>query len=190
LAAENFASIMNARSLRILLFVVAVIAAAGSRLLNAEMGWWNFSPIAAAGLLAGCISIDKRQAFLFTLLAQLVSDLAFQFFTDTPGFYGLSQIFTYAGMVGVTALGTFMRNRKAATVLSFALGGSLVFFAISNLGVWAEGMYGYTAAGFVKTYVMALPFYKATLAGDVVFCALLFGAYELVTRRARTLAAA
>ena len=54
--------------------------------------------------------------------------------------------------------------------------GSLQFYLISNFGVWTGTMYPHTLAGFVTCYVRALPFFGFTLAGDVGFSAVLFGA--------------
>lgn len=175
---------MKPQRANLLLAAVLILSTAAFRVANAELHFWNFAPVAALGLFSGAVVGDKRLAFLFTLLAQLTSDLYFQFFTDVPGFYGISQIFTYAGMVAVTALGAMMQNRKAATVAGFALGGSLLFFVVSNVGVWLTGMYGVTGAGLVKTFVMAVPFYKGTLIGDVLFSALLFGGYAWMQRPA------
>ena len=176
---------MKPQRSNLVIAVLLILLAAGSRIVNAEFQLWNFAPVAALGLFSGAVVGEKRLAFLFTLLVQLLSDLYFQFFTEVPGFYGISQIFTYAGMAAVTALGMWMPNRKAVTVAGFALGGSLVFFILSNLGVWLGGLYGVTAAGLVKTFVMAVPFYKGTLIGDVVFSAILFGGYALMQRPVR-----
>lgn len=181
---------MKPQRANLLLAALLILSAAGFRIANAEFGFWNFAPVAALGLFSGAVVGDKRLAFFFTLAAQLLSDLYFQFFTDVQGFYGVSQIFTYAGMAAVTALGMLMQNRKAATVAGFALGGSLLFFVVSNLGVWLGGMYGLTGAGLVKTFVMAVPFYKGTLIGDVLFSAILFGGYALMQRPARRMESA
>lgn len=175
---------MKPQRANLLLAAVLILSTAFFRVANAELHFWNFAPVAALGLFSGAVVGDKRLAFLFTLLAQLTSDLYFQAFTEVPGFYGVSQIFTYAGMVAVTALGMLMQNRKAATIAGFALGGSLLFFVVSNLGVWLTGMYGLTGAGLAKTFVMAVPFYKGTLIGDALFSALLFGGYAWMQRPA------
>lgn len=176
---------MKPQRTNLLLAVLLILSTAAFRIANAEFGFWNFAPVAALGLFSGAVVGNKRLAFFFTLAAQLLSDLYFQFFTDVPGFYGVSQIFTYAGMAAVTALGMWMQNRKAATVAGFALGGSLLFFVVSNLGVWLGGYYGVTSAGLMKTFAMAVPFYNGTLVGDVLFSALLFGGYALAQRPVR-----
>lgn len=165
-----------------ILMAALILMAAGTRILNAEMGLYNFAPVAALGLFSGAVLQDKRMAFLFPLLSMLLADLYFQLFTNTPGFYGVSQLFNYAGLLAVAALGTRMGRIKPLKVAVFAIGGSLLFFLLSNFGVWVEGYYGHTFAGLATTFEMAIPFYKNTLAGDLAGSALLFGGYYLLTQ--------
>jgi hypothetical protein len=133
-------------------------------------------------LFGGAVIKDKRFAFLLPLLAQFASDLYFQLFTSTPGFYDISQFFVYSSMALVTLLGTRMGEPKATKVLGFAFTGSALFFLLSNLGVFFTGMYGYSIQGLVRTYVMAIPFYQNTLIGDLVFSSILFGGFALAKR--------
>jgi hypothetical protein len=57
---------------------------------------------------------------------------------------------------------------------------SLVFFIVTNFGVWLSGWYGYTLEGLSACYIAAIPFYRNQVLGDVFFTALLFGADYLV----------
>lgn len=173
---------MNNRS-NFLLATLLIVLAAASRIVNTEMHLWNFAPVAALGLFSGAVVKDKRLAFLFTLLAQLLSDTYFQLFTPYGGFYGISQFFVYGAMTLVTALGTTMGEVKPVKVGAYAIGASLIFFVVSNFGVWADGMYGRNLQGLVTTYEMAIPFYKNTLGGDLIYSAILFGVYALATRK-------
>jgi hypothetical protein len=66
-----------------------------------------------------------------------------------------------------------------------ALSCSLLFFAVSNFAVWVfGGLYSPDMAGLVKCYVLALPFLQYTVAGDLIWVAVLFGAATLVQRLA------
>jgi hypothetical protein len=74
-------------------------------------------------------------------------------------------------------------------VAGAALGASVLFFLGSNLGVWAGGvLYPRTLAGLAACYIAALPFFGATLLGDLLYAALLFGGLALVERRFPALA--
>jgi hypothetical protein len=44
-------------------------------------------------------------------------------------------------------------------------------------------MYPHTAEGLSACYVAGLPFFKNTIAGDLVYSAVMFGAFEWSTRR-------
>ncbi len=174
---------MKSRYLSVPVVALLILLAAASRVVNAELHLWNFAPVAALGLFGGATLRDKRWAYLLPLGAQLLADLYFQLFTSTPGFYSVSQAFVYGGLALVAGLGTQMGNPKPVKVAGFALAGSLVFFVVSNLGVFFSGMYGYTASGFLETFVKAIPFYQPTLIGDLVFSAIFFGIYALLQRR-------
>jgi hypothetical protein len=63
--------------------------------------------------------------------------------------------------------------------------GAVIFFVVSNFGVWLQsGMYPHTLAGLADCYTLALPFFRNTLTGDLVYSGLLFGAYAFATRLA------
>jgi hypothetical protein len=164
----------------ILLATVLVLLAASSRVIFNEAHIWNIAPIAALGLFSGAVVKDKRFAFLLPLLAQFSADVYFQFFTNTQGFYSISQFFTYAGLIAATMIGFRMNGISAVKVLGFTLASSTAFFLISNFGVWLQGWYGMTLSGLVNTYVLAVPFYKNTLIGDLTGSVILFGMYHLL----------
>jgi len=146
------------------------------------MHLFNFAPLAALGLFCGAVVKDKRYAFLLPVLGQLLGDVYFQLFTGTQGFYGIAQFFTYGALVTVTMLGMLMKNKKPLSVLGFTLGGSLLFFIVSNFGYFVQGWNGYTVAGLVKTYVMAIPFYRNSMIGDLIGSTMLFGLYFMLQR--------
>lgn len=78
-------------------------------------------------------------------------------------------------------------------IVGGALAGSVLFFVISNLFVWADGgMYTLDLRGLVTCFVAAAPFFRATLIGDQAFALAFFGAPVLVEaiQRKRALAAA
>ena len=52
--------------------------------------------------------------------------------------------------------------------------GSLLFFIISNFGVWLTGsLYETTINGLISCYVMAIPFFTNTLLSTIIFCVLI-----------------
>lgn len=185
----------------ILLITGLILISVISRVVNVELHLvGNFACVGAISLFSGNILSKKPSlAYLIPLAAYLLSDLYIQFFTDRPGFYGLSQYFVYAAMIMVVFLGTRMGRPKALKVLGFSIAGSMIFWIVSNFGVWfanemlaagnpvrEEGL----TLGF--TYLRALPFYNdfssklffGTFIGDLFFSGVLFGAYALLKNRA------
>lgn len=158
-----------------------ILAAALSRLVPHP---YNMSPIAAMALFGGAVLTNRRAAIGVPLAALLVSDLCFQWFTQTPGFYGWGQVVDYSAFAAIALLGMTMPSRKASWVLGYSLISSILFFAVSNLGTWmfAGGVAPYThnTQGLVNTYVLAIPFFGNTVAGDLLYNGLLFGAFGLI----------
>ena len=60
---------------------------------------------------------------------------------------------------------------------------SLLFFVLTNFGVWlVNGYYPHTVAGLAACYVAAIPFFQNSIAGDLFYTALLFGGFALLQR--------
>jgi len=176
----------------IALCAVLIFIAAVSRMINAEMHWYNFGPLVAISLFSGAVLKNKSYAYLLPLAAYFISDVYLQL-VHHNGFYGISQFFVYGGMALVVALGSFMKKISALRVLGFAIGGSMLFWIVSNFGVFVSGYYGPGLQGFVNTYLAAIPFYNKdgvstglffnAIVGDLIFSGALFGAYALLKSR-------
>lgn len=147
----------------------------------------NMAPIAAIALFSGAYFAKKQWAFVITFLALFLSDavLHIQYLIGVREFAGFypNMIFVYLGFALVIGIGFLMRSR--VNVLSFiggTLSGSMLFYIVSNFGVWLMGtMYSKTFAGLVECYVAAVPFYfYGTLKGDIMYSVLLFGAFNLI----------
>jgi hypothetical protein len=178
---------MKQNNINILVAISLVAFATVMRVLNAEMHLYNFVPMAALGVFSGsALGSRKALAFMVPLAGQLMADVFFQLFTSTPGFYP-GQVFNYAALAATAGLGLFMKQPKPLSALAFVFGGSALFFIISNFGYFMSGYNGYTLAGFTKTYIDAVPFYRNTIAGDMVGGVVLFGtwfaAQNVISRR-------
>lgn len=91
------------------------------------------------------------------------------------GFHG-TMVVVYPALALITLFGsTLGHNPGTSKVAGAAIAGSVVFFILSNLGVWLiEAMYPMTAAGLATCFTMALPFFWNSLLADVLFSVLLF----------------
>ena len=46
---------------------------------------------------------------------------------------------------------------------------AVIFFLITNFGVWTSGMYGYTFQGLLNCFVLAIPFFTFTLISTLIY---------------------
>src|SRR4051812_706455 len=130
----------------------------------------NFSPVAASALFAGAV-LGRRLALAVPLAAMALSDcvLGFDDWRMT--------VFVYAGLTLPAMLGALARGScKPIRLASLAALSSVMFFITSNFAVWMfSGIYARDAAGLLKCYIAALPFFQNTLIGDLFWTAVLFG---------------
>lgn len=150
----------------------------------------NFTAIGAMAIFGGSVIKDKKMAFLLPLAALILSDICLQMFTSVPGFYGAGQFFVYGAFMLITLLATFMRKTSVSNVVLAAFWSGIIFFVISNVGVWAlSSFYAKSLSGLMACFAAALPFYKNeffgnfvlnSIYGNLFYSAILFGAYALV----------
>jgi len=159
---------------RLVMLLVLIVIAAAARLIPHPP---NFAPVAAIALFGGAYLTDNRLALLLPLSAMLLSDLIL-------GFHG-QMIAVYGGFMITVGIGMMLRNRLGlGPVAGAALTSSLVFFLLTNFGVWLfDGMYPVTLEGLVACYVAAIPFFQNSLAGNLFYVAVLFGGFAALERR-------
>jgi len=145
----------------------------------------NSAPVGAMALFGGAMLARWRAALALPLGAMLLSDLLMAWLFYGPAvFPGMP--FVYAGFAFYVVLGRWMRRRRCRGpfgIGSAALAGSLGFFLITNFGVWLRGtLYPLSFEGLLACYTAGLPFYRNTVAADVIFSALFFGGLALAAR--------
>jgi hypothetical protein len=70
-------------------------------------------------------------------------------------------------------------NKNLRWRLSGALLGACIFFVITNFGVWASGMYGYTYEGMINCYILAVPFFSYSLISTLLFSLVIESLYKI-----------
>lgn len=151
--------------------VAIILLAAASRLIKHP---FNFTPIVAMSIFAGCY-LKKYWAIGLPLAAMLVSDYFI-------GFYDWQVMASvYVGVAAAFGIGWLLAERlKWYNVILSALASSVLFFIITNFAVWAFfNWYPHTWAGLLNCFTLALPFFRNTLAGDLIYTSAFFGVYEL-----------
>jgi len=140
----------------------------------------NFTPVGATALFSGAY-LKTPLGYIIAPLTLFVTDLVLGFHATMP--------YVYGSFLLTTALGQLLSRGKVGLARVATLGAisSVIFFLITNFGVWAEtGLYPKTAGGLIASYIAGLPFLANMIAADVLFATGYFALYQ--GRFARTLA--
>ena len=169
-----------------LLITSLILMGAFSRLLPHPP---NFTAIASIGLFAGALMGGRYLKFIIPFLALFISDLAINntiyasyydgFVLWRPGF-----LWVYAPMLIMAGFAPMLiKKLNVKSVLGGSIAASLLFFVVSNFGVWlTDAMYPISISGLIGCYTAALPFLLNTLMGSVFFSAVFFGGFVLVKK--------
>jgi hypothetical protein len=149
---------------------------------------YNFTPIIAIALLSSYVFKNKFISLGLPLLAFWLSDLfinnvVYAGYYSNFIFLSTGMVWTYGSILLVALLGNSMlRKISSGRVALASISGSTIFYLISNFGVWiGSPIYAKSISGLVLCYYLALPFYGSSLAGDLIYSVLFFGAYHLAT---------
>lgn len=152
--------------------------------------FWSFMPLGAALLFFG--SRLSRQSgpgtwkHMIAAMGLLVAaDVALTRWVHAYVFTW-DHYFTFAWYAVMLWFGGLLSGRPSALKLAGgALTASVTFFMVSNFGVWTLGtMYPMTLDGLMACYVAAVPFFRNTVASDLIFTGVFFGlGYVLEARK-------
>ena len=123
----------------------------------------NFTPVIAVAIMSSCFFKNINLSIIILTLSMLLSDL----------FIGLyyNIIFVYFSLILITIV-FFKLSKKInyKTLFIFSFFGSLIFYIISNFGVWMLGnLYEKNINGLINCYVLAIPFFKNTFLSTTLF---------------------
>ena len=160
--------------------VAIVLTAAMTRLLPHPP---NFTPIGAMALFGGVYFVRKETAFIVPLTAMFLSDLVLGMTLYGHAIWKPMPV-AYVCFALTVLLGRIIRsNPTPSRIAAATLAGSLLFFIISNFGVWVNGsLYPKTLDGLTACYIAAIPFARNMLAANVFYTAVLFGGFSLAER--------
>jgi len=162
------------RKSRFLLLTGLILIAAIARILPHPP---NITPIAAMALFGGAYFNQKKFAYIVPIVAMFAADIFL-------GFHS-TMFFVYGAFLATIGIGFLLRSNKSVlSITGAAVGSSVLFFIVTNFGVWlSTGMYPMTISGLISCYVAAIPFFQNTLLGDLVFTGALFGTFEFLKQR-------
>ena len=103
--------------------------------------------------------------------------LSFIFTDIVIGFHN-TMLFTWGSVLLIGLLCKYFIKNIYTRVLG-ALLSALLFFIITNFGVWLSGLYGFSFVGLITCYIMALPFFGNSLISTFIFSSLIETIYFL-----------
>jgi hypothetical protein len=163
---------MTTNHSRLIGLLSAIVLAAAMRLLPHPP---NFTPIGAMALFSGAFFGRRAIAFAAPLAALLTSDVVLGFYHGMATVYGTDLL--------IVLIGSLIAKRSLARVGAAAIASSILFFVLTNFGMWlSSGFYPRTLAGLGACFVAAIPFFQNTIAGDLFYTVLLFGGFQLAER--------
>lgn len=142
----------------------------------------NITPLTSLGLFAG-VNLSCRAAILSLLVTLFVSDIALALLLGYPVF-GYWTLFTYTGFMMIVIFGSRLQcSWKILPV--YILISSFGFWSWTNFGVWlTSGLYPKTLASLCACYVVALPFLRNSLIGDMIWGIAIFSFFNFVISKA------
>lgn len=178
---------MNTEKLNFRFGIVAliIVVAALTRLLPHPP---NFTPIGAMALFGAAYFMKRAWAIVIPIAALWVSDMVLNnvvYAAYYDSFVWAHSAFwwnclAFGLIVGVGSI--LLKKVNMTRVIGASLTASVIFFLLSNLGVWASGLSPATCppsvAGLFTCYEWALPFFGNQLMGDLIYSGVLFGAFE------------
>jgi len=129
----------------------------------------NFTPIIAVAIVSGYFFKNINLSLLTILIAILISDLFIGFYENV--------IFVYASLLLITFVFHKISNKiNFKNLFIYGFAGSLIFFAVSNFGVWVLGSpgvydiaYEKSLSGLIECYILAIPFFGNTFLSTLIF---------------------
>ena len=94
--------------------------------------------------------------------------LASYFITDLIIGFHSTLFFTWGSVVLIGLLSNYFYNNVYYRVAG-ALIGAMIFFIVTNFGVWINGSYGYSFNGLIMCYIAAIPFFTYTIISTVFY---------------------
>ena len=129
----------------------------------------NFTPIVAMAIMSGYLFKNIYLSFATLLVSMLVAD-SFIGFYENIFFVYLSLLFL------VYIFYKLGRKINLKNLFLYSFAGSILFFIITNFGVWLLGSpgldnvpYEKNLQGLIKCYILAIPFIKNTILSTLIF---------------------
>jgi len=129
----------------------------------------NINPLTALAILSGYV-FEKKWAVIITLFTLTIADIFLGLLTVYP-IFGDWSLFTYSGFIAIAYFSTRLSfTQKKSTLWEYVLLSTLGYWLWTDFGTWImTDMYTHDARGFLECYIMALPYLRNALIGNVLY---------------------
>ena len=102
-------------------------------------------------------------------------------FAVTDLFIGLHStiFFTWGSVLAIGLFSKYLSKTFVNRILGSIIG-ALMFYLITNYGVWFLGMYPSDLSGLVQSYVMGIPFFGYSLISTLIFGLLIEAIFKII----------
>ena len=107
-------------------------------------------------------------------------------FTDVIIGFHNTLLFTWGSILLIGLISKYFMNSIKKRLIG-AIIGAILFFIITNFGVWTSGFYGYSFNGFIECYILAIPFFLNTLVSTILFSTLIELIYNFLSKKLKIL---
>lgn len=154
----------------------------------------NFTPIGAMALFGGTYFKTTWKRYFFPLLALFASDVVMMrtvYAGHSNGLLYEGWYWTYIAFGTMVLIGQCIKKVSFTSVVAGAVAAALSHWIITDVAVWMSGGLDITTGqpytrdlhGLIQCHVLAIPFMKNMLIGNLVYGGVLFGGFEYLQKR-------
>lgn len=175
---------LNTKKGRFIFLVTLIILGVMSRFVP---HYPNFTAVGAVALLSGRYLGHKFYRYFTPLFVLWISEVVLNQVVYPEYSFGwpswIGDTWTYFGMALTIFIGSEMIKKvNGMNIVQSAILSSVVFFILSNFGVWTSGtMYPTHFGGLISAYIAGIPYFWSSLLANVIFSLIFFGGYEWIT---------
>ena len=129
----------------------------------------NFTPVIAVAIISGYIFKNIYLSLGTLLVSMLLADVFIGFYNNI--------VFVYISLLLIGFIfHKITKKINFKNLFAYGLGSSVIFFIISNFGVWVLGSpdlnnmpYERSLDGLIQCYIAAIPFFGNTFLSTIIF---------------------
>jgi hypothetical protein len=168
---------------RNIVLILMIVGAAAMRLVSYKFPFLsNFTPVGAIALFGGAYFTDKWKAYAVVLITLFASDVLINYLYTSQWFVWIvSPLSVYLAFALIVFAGSLIKKANVFNVGIASVVAVVIHWLVTDMPWLTSGvsLYPHTLAGYGQSLIAAIPFERNMLLGDIVFCAILFGGFEL-----------